>query len=101
LKDLHSLPTTLCLLLEILKIGNMCPHFTAIVKKAHLFIQNYDAILAQNGKMNNIIYVFRGKNYYEMKDVQEIQAGPIQNNKPENYEELVKEIPDMGEYLSE
>ncbi|MCL2312509.1 MAG: hypothetical protein FWC41_08510 [Firmicutes bacterium] len=51
--------------------------------------------------MNNIIYVFRGKNYYEMKDVQEIQAGPIQNNKPENYEELVKEIPDMGEYLSE
>lgn len=47
-----------------------------IIKKAKEFLASYDAAMSTQGKLNPVLYIFRGKNYYGMKDQQEITIEP-------------------------
>lgn len=70
------------------------PDFTEIVKDAKQIVQTYDAIMARNGLIPTGVYTFRAKNYYQMKDVQEVTLAPKTDLTPENAGEILKEIPD-------
>ena len=71
------------------------PELTNIVKRAKDYIQNYDATMATMNKVNAAVYCFRAKNFYDMKDVQEIQAGPIQDpTKPTNASDILNSLPE-------
>ena len=55
--------------------------FTAdILKKAKNLIASLDAELAQEGKIQPVVYMFRAKNYYGMKDQQDVVVTPNQNS---------------------
>ena len=45
-----------------------------IVKRAKNLIASFDADLAIRGLINPVVYIFRGKNYYGMKDQQEVSV---------------------------
>ena len=78
--------------------GNQNQPFMDIVKKAKDFIANYDAILAASNKINAAVYCFRSKNFYGMKDVQEIQAvGVNQGDIPNDSENMVATLPEAPE----
>lgn len=47
-----------------------------IIKKAKSFIQTCDADLAIKGNMDKVVYIFRAKNYYGMKDQQDVVLTP-------------------------
>ena len=47
-----------------------------IIKKAKHLIATYDANLVTEGKIHPTTYIFRSKNYYGMKDEQEIVLTP-------------------------
>lgn len=47
-----------------------------IIKMANAIMASYDARLAVNGKINPVPYIFRAKNYYGMKDEQEVVLTP-------------------------
>lgn len=47
------------------------PNYTYVIKKAKQILHGIDAELAMNGKIPPVTYIFRSKNYYGMKDVQE------------------------------
>lgn len=65
------------------------------IKRAKNFIANYDAMLAMSNKLNAAVYCFRGKNMYQMKDVQEIKATSDFNTDPQTPEEIVNALPDV------
>lgn len=52
------------------------PETAEIIKKAKSFIQTCDADLAINGNMDRVVYLFRAKNYYGMKDQQDVVVTP-------------------------
>lgn len=54
-------------------LGSSC---SLIIKKAKQFVAEYDEIMALEGLDNPILYMFRSKNYYGMKDAQEITFAP-------------------------
>ena len=41
------------------------------------------------------VYSFRAKNFYGMKDVQEINVAPKTDLEPENSQDILQEIPDQ------
>ena len=47
-----------------------------ILKKAKNLIASLDAELAQEGKIQPVVYMFRAKNYYGMKDQQDVVVTP-------------------------
>ena len=49
-----------------------------IIKKAKNLIASLDAELAQEGKIQPVVYMFRAKNYYGMKDQQDVVLTPNQ-----------------------
>ena len=49
---------------------------SVIIKKAKGYLQTFDAKLVIAGKMNFLAYCFRAKNYYGMKDQQEVMLTP-------------------------
>ena len=51
-----------------------------ILKKAKNLIASMDAELAQEGKIQPVVYMFRAKNYYGMKDQQDVVVTPNQNS---------------------
>ena len=66
-----------------------------LIKKAKDCIAAYDADMVSTGKMNPVPYIFRAKNYYGMKDQQDITIAPKQGitdesavNIAEKYAEL-------------
>lgn len=67
---------------------------TDIVKTAKDYIKNYDASLAMSGMIPQSVYQFRAKNFYGMKDVQELAVAPKTDLTPDNAQEILKEIPD-------
>ena len=75
------------------------PQTKAIIKKAKNFMQTFDAKLVIAGKMNFLAYCFRAKNYYGMKDQQDlafIQPNPLGEAK--SPEELRRKyLEDIGE----
>ena len=63
---------------------------SVILKKAKEILAAIDAELAQEGKIQPVIYVFRSKNFYGMKDVSETILTPnMQSEK--TAEELINE----------
>ena len=57
----------------------------------------YDAAMAANGMIPASVYSFRAKNFYGMKDVQEISVAPKTDLTPENEQEILEQIPDQLE----
>ena len=55
-----------------------------ILKKAKNLIASLDAELAQEGKIQPVVYMFRAKNYYGMKDQQDVVLTP---NQGENFQD--------------
>lgn len=47
-----------------------------LIKRAKHLIATYDAEMVSSGKLNPVVYIFRGKNYYGMKDQQEYVVTP-------------------------
>lgn len=71
------------------------PELANTIKTAKDYIQNYDAMMATMNKVNAAVYCFRAKNFYDMKDVQEIKAGPIQDpTKPGNASDILNALPE-------
>lgn len=67
------------------------PNCAIIIKKAKEILANIDAELAQEGKIQPVVYLFRSKNYYGLADKQEVVVTPNSQNIAEgNYEELQK-----------
>lgn len=78
--------------------GNQSPQYSDTIKKAKDYVCNYDASMANLNKVNAPIYIFRAKNFYDMKDVQEIKAGPINDaTKPNNENEILTAMPELPE----
>ena len=48
------------------------------VKKGKELMASFDADMVNQGKMNPVTYIFRSKNYYGMKDQQDIVVSPKQ-----------------------
>ena len=62
-----------------LEAGNrpgFSPDTRDIIKKAKNLIASIDAELAQEGKIQPVVYMFRAKNYYGMKDQQDVVVTP-------------------------
>lgn len=49
-----------------------------IVKKAKDFLAAFESEMATNGKINPVVYIFRAKNFFGMKDQQEYVLTPNQ-----------------------
>lgn len=69
--------------------------FSNIVKNAKEYIKMYDVAMAANGMMPASVYQFRAKNFYGMKDVQEVTVAPKTDLEPETASEILQEIPDQ------
>ena len=66
-----------------LEAGNrpgFSPNTRDIIKKAKNLIASIDAELAQEGKIQPVVYMFRAKNYYGMKDQQDVVVTPNTNS---------------------
>lgn len=81
----------------ILKMENGRSDFSNIVRTAKDMIKQYDAAVAANGMMPASVYQFRAKNFYGMKDVQEVTVAPKTDLTPENASEILEQIPDQLE----
>lgn len=69
--------------------------FADIVKDTKEIIKQYDAAMATNGMIPASVYAFRAKNFYGMKDVQEVTLAPKTDLEPETASEILQEIPDQ------
>lgn len=70
--------------------------FSDTIKKAKDFIANYDALLANNNKINAAVYCFRSKNFYGMKDVQQVEvAATPAGDIPSNSQDIVAALPEV------
>lgn len=49
-----------------------------LVKKAKDFLATFESEMVTNGKINPVVYIFRAKNYFGMKDQQEYVLTPNQ-----------------------
>ena len=60
-----------------------------------------DAELAAEGKIQPVVYMFRSKNFYEMRDSQELVLTPnTQRLSDSDYQEIAekyKQLPTMGD----
>jgi DNA-binding XRE family transcriptional regulator len=55
------------------------PQTSIIIKKAKQILASMDAELAAEGRIQPVVYLFRSKNFYGMKDQQEMVVTPNQN----------------------
>ena len=56
--------------------GGFSPATAGIIKKAKQILASIDAELAQEGKSQPVVYMFRAKNFYGMKDQQDVVVTP-------------------------
>ena len=49
-----------------------------LIKKGKEIIASFEAELAAKGKVNPVVYIFRAKNYFGMKDQQDVVVAPAQ-----------------------
>lgn len=66
-----------------------------IIKRAKESIAAYDADMVTAGKMNPVPYIFRAKNYYGMKDQQDIIIEPRPGVTDENAVEVGKKYAEL------
>jgi hypothetical protein len=67
-----------------------------VVRRAKDFIAAYDARMVSDGKLNPVTYIFRAKNYYDMKDTQDVVVTPNQFE-TRTREEIIKEAEALPE----
>lgn len=68
-----------------------------IIKKAKDAIASYDADMVTTGKLNPVPYIFRAKNYYGMKDQQDITIEPKQGITDTTAEEVAVKYAELPE----
>lgn len=57
--------------------GNGCSSARAsMIKKAKEFIASFESEMVTEGKINPVVYIFRAKNYFGMKDQQDVVLKP-------------------------
>lgn len=57
--------------------GKKCsPERANLIKKAKAFIATFESEMVSEGKINPVVYIFRAKNYFGMKDQQDIVVKP-------------------------
>ena len=71
-----SMPSSTVFDWETGRTRGLGPATSDILKKAKNIIQSLDAELAQEGKIQPVVYMFRAKNYYGMKDQQDVVLTP-------------------------
>ena len=75
--------------------GKVNTKFTDTIKRAKDYVCNYDAGMASIGKVNAPVYIFRAKNFYDMKDVQQVEVAPnVQADVPKNADDLLETLPE-------
>lgn len=75
--------------------GGATPPTSAIVKKAVEILHGMDMVLTQSGKINPVAYIWKAKNWYGERDVQEIVVTPSGDRTvPLTPEEIAKNLPD-------
>lgn len=60
------------------RTGGFSPATSGILKKAKAFLRVFDAKMVAEGALNPVVYIFRAKNYYGMKDQQDLVVEPRQ-----------------------
>lgn len=68
---------------EVGRKPGFSPETGVIVKKAKEFLRVFDAKMVAEGALNPVVYIFRAKNYYGMKDQQDLVVAPQQPLGPE------------------
>lgn len=69
--------------------------FSDTIKNAKDYVCSYDSVMAANGKVNAPVYIFRAKNFYDMRDEQKIQVEATPGaDKPTNVEDIVNALPE-------
>lgn len=69
----------------------------SILKKAQAFMQSYDAGLVASGALNPVVYIFRAKNYYGMKDQQDLTVNAAGAEPERSVDELVSRYDEAGD----
>lgn len=59
-------------------VSELGPEANDIVKKAKEYLATFESELVTEGKVNPVVYIFRAKNYFGMKDQQEYVLTPNQ-----------------------
>lgn len=72
------------------------PATKEIIGQAKQILASIDAELAQEGKTQPVVYMFRAKNYYGLKDQQDVVLTPNVNNytDPATIESKYEELPE-------
>lgn len=70
-----------------------------IIQKTMEVLHGTDVVMAASGKMNPVIYIWRGKNWYGEKDTQEIVIDQGNGLRPAlTPEEIAKNLPDHSTF---
>ena len=64
------------MLIQNEQLKNKTDNKNVPLKKAKNLIASLDAELAQEGKIQPVVYMFRAKNFYGMQDKQEVVVTP-------------------------
>ena len=74
---------------------NLTPSTSVIIKKAIEILHGMDMVLTQSGKINPVAYIWKAKNWYGERDVQEIVVTPSGDRTvPLTPEEIAKNLPE-------
>lgn len=84
--------------------GRKCSQRRAdLIKKAKEFIASFESEMVTEGKINPVVYIFRAKNYFGMKDQQDVVLKPesplgdtVDQARLEST--IVQELPDSSDY---
>ena len=84
--------------------GKKCSQTRAdMIKKAKEFIHSFEAEMVTEGKINPVVYFFRAKNYFGMKDQQDVVIRPesplgdtVDRDRLEAT--IVQELPEVADY---
>lgn len=82
---------------EIGKNKGFSPDTSIIIKKAKQILASMDAELASEGRIQPVVYLFRSKNFYGMKDQQEMVLTPNQQLSETDYQNVASkysQLPD-------
>lgn len=77
---------------------NLTPSTSVIIKKAIEILHGMDMVLTQSGKINPVAYIWKAKNWYGERDVQEIVVTPSGDRTvPLTPEEIAKNLPEPAD----
>lgn len=77
---------------------NSTPSTAVIIKKAIEILHGMDMVLTQSGKINPVAYIWKAKNWYGERDVQEIVVTPSGDRTvPLTPDEIARNLPEPME----